>query len=335
MMAESAGSAGAPHLKDMLDNILVPVFMCTGGPEYRILMANRQFHITFGFGTEDLVSLGSWASKAYADEKYRNAAFSTWLEEIERAWKGDGRLDDREERLTCQDGTLRDLRIHSVILGNMLFVSFIDVTERNLYEFELRLALDAKEKAEVELRSASNELHRSANSDHLTGLWNRRHFEQVAEMEISRTRRYGEPLSLILVDVDHFSRVNEKNGMSAGDLVLKELALRMRKNLRTVDMLARWGDDGFAILTPHCTARVALKVAEKLRGIIAGEPFPEAGPVTASCGVSELLHFESFDDWVKRTEEALQRAKADGRNRSDLDDRSFDYAVVTPHDEPK
>lgn len=334
MMTDNEGSAGAPLLRDMLDNIHVPIFMCSPGPEYRILMANRQFFLTFGYGPVEVPTLGSWASKVYADETFRNTAFETWMEDVEKAWKGDGRLDAREDRLTCKDGTLRDLRIHAVILGNLLFVSFIDLTERNLYENELKLALEAKEKADAELRSASNELHRSANTDQLTGLWNRRHFEQVADMEISRTRRYGEPLSLILVDVDQFRLVNEKSGMNAGDLVLKELALRMKKNLRSVDMLARWGDDEFAILTPHCPARSALKVAEKLKAIIAGDSFSEAGRITISCGLTELLHFESLDDWFKRTEEALQRAKACGRNRVELDDSLMAAGEAASHHEP-
>ena len=334
MMTDNEGAAGAPLLRDMLDNIHVPILMCSQGPEYRILMANRQFYLTFGYGPEEVTALGSWASKVYTDETYRNTAFEAWMEDIEKAWQGDGRLDAREDRLTCKDGTLRDLRIHAAVLGNILFVSFIDITERNLYEHELKLALEAKEKADAELRSASNELHRSANTDLLTGLWNRRHFEQVAEMEISRARRYGEPLSLILVDVDQFRLVNEKSGMNAGDLVLKELAFRMKKNLRSVDMLARWGDDEFAILTPHCMARSALKVAEKLKAIVAGDPFSEAGRITISCGLTELLHFESLDAWFRRTEEALQRAKADGRNRVELDDRLLEADAAASHHEP-
>jgi diguanylate cyclase (GGDEF)-like protein/PAS domain S-box-containing protein len=329
------GVSGAPLLRDMLDTIHVPIFMCSHGPEYRILMANRQFCLTFGYSPEELPTLGSWAMKVFADEEYRNAAFKAWMEDVEKAWQGDGSIDAREERLTCIDGTLRDLRIHAVVLGNILFVSFIDITERNLYENELKLALEAKEKAEAELRSASNELHRSANTDQLTGLWNRRHFEQVAEMEISRTRRYGEPLSLILVDVDHFRLVNERCGMSSGDQVLRELGRRMKSNLRSLDMLARWGDDEFAILTPHCMARSALKVAEKLRTIIAGSPFPDAGGITVSCGISELQHFESLDAWIKRTGETLLRAKSEGRNRADLDDRPLDPDLVAPHDESR
>lgn len=334
MMTDNEGSAGAPLLRDMLDNIHVPIFMCSPGPEYRILMANRQFFLTFGYGPGEVTTLGSWATKVYADETFRNTAFESWMEEVEKAWQGDGRLDAREDRLTCKDGTLRDLRIHAVVLGNILFVSFIDITECNLYENELKRALEAKEKADAELRSASNELHRSANTDQLTGLWNRRHFEKVAEMEISRTRRYGEPLSLILVNVDNFRLVNKKSGMNAGDLVLKELALRMKKNLRSVDMLARWGDDEFAILTPHCQARSAVKVAEKLKAIVAGDPFSEAGRITISCGLTELLHFEPLDAWFKRTEEALQRAKADGRNRVELDDRLMAAGEAASHHEP-
>jgi diguanylate cyclase (GGDEF)-like protein len=122
-------------------------------------------------------------------------------------------------------------------------------------------------------------------------------------------------LSLLLFDIDHFKTINDTHGHLAGDQVLVELTRRVRQHLRTGDLLARWGGEEFVVLLPHTRGEDALELAEKLRHLIAGEPFPAAGQVTSSFGVAEFRPHETSDLWLTRVDGALYAAKAGGRNR--------------------
>jgi len=206
--------------------------------------------------------------------------------------------------LVGPDGTLRQL----------LGVSR-DISERKRHELELRQAQDLTERANQALQAANAELQRLATTDALTGVWNRRHFEQVVAAEIQRAGRYGEPLSLLLFDIDHFKAINDTYSHLVGDQVLISLSHRVWDHLRGVDVLARWGGEEFVVLLPHCDGDQAQRLAEKLRALIAAEPFPVVGQVTSSFGVAEFRHPESADAWLNRADAALYQAKAAGRNR--------------------
>ncbi|HPB75450.1 MAG TPA: diguanylate cyclase, partial [Chromatiaceae bacterium] len=190
-----------------------------------------------------------------------------------------------------------------------------DISERKRHELEMRQARDLTEQANQALQAANEELQRLAITDTLTGVWNRRHFEQVVAAEIQRNRRYGEPLSLLLFDIDHFKAINDTHGHLVGDQVLIGLCHRVREHLRGVDVLARWGGEEFVVLLPHCDGPQAQRLAEKLRALIAAEPFPGAGRVTSSFGVAEFRPPESADAWLNRADDALYQAKSAGRNR--------------------
>jgi diguanylate cyclase (GGDEF)-like protein len=190
-----------------------------------------------------------------------------------------------------------------------------DISERKRYELELRQARDLTEQANQALRVANEELQRLATTDDLTGVWNRRHFEAVLAAEIQRAGRYGEPVSLLLFDIDHFKVINDTYGHLVGDQVLIALSHRVRNELRSVDLLARWGGEEFVVMLPHCDATQAQHLAEKLRVLIAGDPFPGVGQVTSSFGVAQFRPPESADAWLKRADDALYQAKAAGRNR--------------------
>ena len=190
-----------------------------------------------------------------------------------------------------------------------------DISERKRHELEMRQARDLTEQANQALQAANEELQRLAITDTLTGVWNRRHFEEVVAAEIQRNRRYDEPLSLLLFDIDHFKAINDTHGHLVGDQVLIGLSHRVRDHLRGVDVLARWGGEEFVVLLPHCDGPQAQRLAEKLRALIAAEPFPGAGRVTSSFGVAEFRPPESADTWLNRADAALYQAKAAGRNR--------------------
>jgi diguanylate cyclase (GGDEF)-like protein len=193
----------------------------------------------------------------------------------------------------------------------------LEAAEARLRELNATLAHRVAERT-AELRDLNLELNRLATTDSLTGAWNRRYFEQAADLEIARADRYGEPLALLMFDIDHFKLLNDTHGHPVGDRVLVELVQRVRPRLRTTDVLARWGGEEFVVLLPHCGREDAIKLAEKLRHLIATEPFPPAGPLTASFGVADFQAGETLDTWLKRVDDALYAAKAAGRNRVSL-----------------
>jgi len=154
-----------------------------------------------------------------------------------------------------------------------------------------------------------------AITDGLTGILNRQEFGRLLEKEMARAARYASRLSLIMYDLDHFKRINDRFGHNAGDDVLKMVARLVGDSLRDADLHGRWGGEEFMVLLPETGLEAAGKVAEKLRRVIADHRFEGVGTVTASFGVVELAGRESSRSLVQRVDEVLYRAKALGRNR--------------------
>jgi diguanylate cyclase (GGDEF)-like protein len=150
--------------------------------------------------------------------------------------------------------------------------------------------------------------------DPLTGAYNRRHMDDYMETPIMLKKRYGTPASLLLIDADNFKSINDTFGHAVGDEILRELATRLRASLRSVDLLFRVGGEEFAVLLPESELAGALSVAEKLRAAVAAQPFHADLPVTISVGLGELRGNEAFRALLKRCDDALYQAKADGRN---------------------
>ena len=158
------------------------------------------------------------------------------------------------------------------------------------------------------------EVERLARVDGLSGLANRRTFEETLEQEVARAQRSGEPLSLVLLDIDHFKRLNDTYGHQVGDDVLRLVGQALEANVRQVDLAARYGGEEFGLVLPNCPLDAALKVAEQTRETIGGR----AGelPVTASAGVATLgVHATTAAELVNAADEALYRAKREGRDR--------------------
>ena len=160
-----------------------------------------------------------------------------------------------------------------------------------------------------------------AITDALTGLFNRRYMESHLSTLIDQTAGRGKPLSLLLVDIDYFKAINDNHGHDAGDDVLREFALRVRKSIRGIDLACRYGGEEFVIVMPETDMAVATTVAERLRRRIAAEPFSigQAGDkaeVTISIGIAALNGAkDTAPALLKRADQALYRAKRDGRNR--------------------
>ncbi len=165
------------------------------------------------------------------------------------------------------------------------------------------------------LKVMIGELDRLASTDKLTGAWNRRRFEETVETEIDRLRRYGQRLSLMILDVDHFKKINDDYGHPIGDQVLVDLSNTIRSSLRASDSLTRWGGEEFVILCPNTTASIVSKLAERLRKKIATVNFKEVGCITVSFGVAECGPSETWEQWLHRADEALYLAKSGGRDQ--------------------
>ena len=198
-------------------------------------------------------------------------------------------------------------------------------TQRAQEEFSRQLERQVAERTEAlnaanaELREANHILERLASSDSLTELDNRRCFFDKSGAEVERALRYGHPLSLQMLDIDHFKSINDRFGHVAGDRVLMALADILRANLRHSDVAARLGGEEFAILLPETTIDDAFVHAERIRQSVAALSIPH-GPdrltLTVSIGIAAMgAGDNSIEPVLMRADNCLYRAKDDGRNR--------------------
>lgn len=161
-------------------------------------------------------------------------------------------------------------------------------------------------------------LKEQAMTDPLTGAFNRRHLDCRLQAAIARRNRTGEPVSLLLFDVDHFKGINDTMGHAAGDQVLKRLVALVTGRARKLDVLFRVGGEEFLLLLPGSAHDGALTVAESLRHAIAVADLLHGRRLSVSIGVSELQRGQSASAWMEDADAALYRAKQGGRNRVDL-----------------
>ncbi len=190
----------------------------------------------------------------------------------------------------------------AMFLGTILFVIFYRLVGR----------------IESQLEEHQRALHRIATSDALTGINNRRSFDTIIASEVDRAQRYGRELSLLIIDIDHFKRVNDNFGHMAGDTVLRKLAERLTREMRTHDHLARYGGEEFAIILPETSLEMAHLIGERLRTSV-GEQDYDIGShplhVTFSVGISSFpLQATTAEELILNADIALYRAKETGRN---------------------
>lgn len=162
-------------------------------------------------------------------------------------------------------------------------------------------------------------------TDPLTGIYNRRYLERRLADEIARATRYGMPLSVLLIDIDHFKRVNDIYGHQVGDLVLEGMAQLVATTLRTTDIVARYGGEEIMVIAPSTPVKTAASLAERLRKIVENASFEvpaeldcdiSALGVTVSIGVACFgRHAEDMPELIQNADKAMYRAKKEGRNR--------------------
>jgi len=187
-----------------------------------------------------------------------------------------------------------------VVLGGLVYIGATLLSNG--------LVLMAKERSDERLRLV-------AMRDRLTGCWNRIRIDEFANQEMARLKRHGHPVSLIMIDIDDFKKINDRYGHAVGDSVLVEFADIVHRQIRSTDLLGRWGGEEFVVILPAIGFREAALIAERMRQTIEEYPFQEAPHVTASFGLSTCLATDTWHKWLSRADRALYLAKANGRNQ--------------------
>lgn len=173
----------------------------------------------------------------------------------------------------------------------------------------IEYAIDISERKKLE-----EKLRHLSTTDELTGSYNRRAFNDSLLRNISRAKRHNEPLSMLMLDVDHFKKINDLHGHDVGDLVLKDLVRVIKESSRQEDIIARWGGEEFTALLPKTGKDVALQFAERLKEKISAHVFPKIDHLTVSFGITELQTDDTSSSFIKRADKALYLAKKEGRN---------------------
>lgn len=168
------------------------------------------------------------------------------------------------------------------------------------------------------LSTLNKELERLSLTDKLTGLFNRSKIDAAIEREIARSQRFGQPFSLIMLDIDHFKSVNDTYGHQVGDKVLIAVSSVLSGNTRETDILGRWGGEEFIVICPHTDDVGILNLAEGLRLKFEAYDFPVVEHKTASFGVTTYRNGDQPTEIVRRADEALYAAKNSGRNRVEV-----------------
>ncbi len=216
------------------------------------------------------------------------------------------------------DGRIFSLTFTPIVKAGYLNIYGLDITERKQVEVNLHHAQESIEAANLELTRTLRWEKRLARTDSLTGVYNRRHFFELAAHEFAVNKRYSTPLSMILFDVDHFKQVNDAFGHQVGDGLLKQVSKIAREQLREADILARYGGDEFAVLLPASKARKSEVVAQRIRekvGAFRIKIGRDRAGVTISAGISECPPGGcTLDQLIRDADRAMYAAKEAGRN---------------------
>lgn len=263
----------------------------------RIVLVNQAFCNLFGIGAPPEGLEGADCKEAAEQSKRLFLDPNAFIEGIDAAL---------ETRQTITDEL-------EMVDGRVVERTFVPVFHGEVYLGHLWQYWDiTKQKHNAE------RLEYIANHDSLTGLCNRRRFEQILAEAHEQAARYGQPYSVIMIDIDHFKQVNDCYGHEAGDNVLRLVSEEMTRRVRRVDLLARWGGEEFMVLLPQTALEGAVQLADTLRGRVRDYSLPIVGGVTISLGVVEAGSSEAPLEVLRRADEALMQAKANGRDRVEV-----------------
>lgn len=317
------------NLNEMLQNLVDSV------AEY--LQADRVSLITFDTDLRDVTQYvrGGPGKEKIADINFDELweGLGGWvIRELKPALSQKGADDDRESRRVQKRRRETDagaiivvpLFHRDEVMGTLTVINKKDQEDFSWHEVEFMETMASQTAIAIENARLFEEIQWLATTDELTGINNRRHLFELGRLEVERARRYGHPLSAIMLDIDHFKMINDTHGHGVGDQVLRQIAQGCLQSIREFDILGRYGGEEFAIVLPQTVSAMAQKTAERLRVSIQQKPIKtNVGElsVTISLGVA-LLH-ESMTDLASlldAADSALYLAKQSGRNRVIVND---------------
>jgi len=255
------------------------------------------------------------------------------------AWMAAVHPDDRElyESLDAPIRRGEPVDAQYRLIGFDGKVRWVEVHERARHAGDGRIVVDgvvsditSRKETELALAAALRKADRIARVDGLTGAYNRRHVSEVLDAELARATRSGEPVGLLLLDLDHFKSVNDHHGHAGGDEVLREVTRRLAAAVRNYDTVGRWGGEEFVVIVPGVPDDDALRAAaEAVRGAIRRAPFALADElvvVTGSVGAARAEDGQAGEELVAAADRALYTAKRRGRDRVELASEIADEA---------
>ena len=212
-----------------------------------------------------------------------------------------------------------DALLMTAVATTLAGILFAVLIAYSIYRVNTQSVKQERDRLEREVEARTEEIKRLSNTDPLTGLSSRRYLEEQMAVEFKRAVRYNHSLSMLMVDLDHFKKINDTLGHLAGDKVLGEVGRRLGKAIRETDFIGRYGGEEFVVILPETHASDAAQIAEKMRELIAERPvFFEGRPinVTASIGVAELSSsMTNYEEVFQGADKALYISKESGRNR--------------------
>lgn len=217
---------------------------------------------------------------------------------------------------SSQIALIRDV---SIALGlTLILLSFYLV--RKIFNYYMHSVNNYQSQLEIKNRSLS----KLSNIDHLTRIYNRRSIERALSKELSRSKRYSKPLSIIILDIDNFKKINDTYGHNAGDKVLKHMAKMISGMIRESDYFGRWGGEEFLLIATETSIKEASIIAEQIRLAIENYHFNEPEKVTCSIGIAQFYNHDSVTTLVAHADSALYLAKNKGKNRVEKYDETID-----------
>ncbi|BDH63368.1 hypothetical protein MTP04_34980 [Lysinibacillus sp. PLM2] len=282
--------------------------LCVADTDGNFIRVNKAFEETLGYSVEELEG--------------RSFTSLIHIEDVPSTVKAMKNLRQQESithfvnRFRTKEGKYRYLEWNAQPNGKYIYASARDITKTR----KLEMNLNDKNKRLTELTKTLEEKNKKLNTlattDDLTGLYNRHFLNQRIGQEMNEADETGKPLSMAILDVDHFKSVNDTWGHLVGDEILKETTRLVKTLLRPTDYFVRLGGEEFLIIMPRNDLHEAYEMVENIRKTIADNQFPIVGFITTSLGVAQRNKNETFYDWYNRADQALYVAKKSGRNRS-------------------
>lgn len=317
--AQRRHEASLAALSNQARAIDAHVIVSEATPDGRIVRVNEAFERALGYPAREVIGRDHrMFNSGVHPQTYYERLWSNVL--AGRIWTGVFRNRRKDGRLVWMNATIIPY-LDAWGRVERLVALYNDVTE------SVALTREVKEerRQREELARINRNLLTAAHTDPLTGVANRRGFDSFIQQALAAAETHPLPLAVMMLDLDHFKRVNDTHGHAAGDAVLKEMARRWSRQIRDSDLLARLGGEEFCVVLPGTPLEAACSVAEKLRRVTADDPVsvvtddgePLRLMVSVSIGVSaaESTHALKFDTLLNRADEAVYEAKQGGRNR--------------------